>query len=157
MVAGKEVTRQAPAVSREQLALIETPEDAARLFAASGAAFVGSEELGDGFERCDKSELINVPMIVFDVKIVDGDMGRYVTCRAVTASPVKRENSPGIKVVFADGSTGLRDELIDFMESHGGAWPTHWRHGLRVSSYTYFDEKDQRDKPAQTYYLNTSA
>lgn len=113
----------------------------------SESQLLAASELGDGFALAAKNTLIDVKMVILSAKMSTGDMGEYVVVRAVT-----KDNR---KVVIVDGSTGIKDQLGEFMEDNDGRFPRVWEKGLRVSQYTY--DSPDGPKPAETYYINTSA
>jgi hypothetical protein len=146
---GKELQTQEVLFSTQNYRDITSFSDAIKLLESSGVDLVSAEDLGDGFSVADKSTLVGVPMVCLTAMIRTGDMGEYVVCRNVAKD--------GRKVVVVDGSTGLKDQLVDYMETHNGNFPRRWDHGLRVSKYTFYDNSTDKDIPAETYYLDTSA
>lgn len=111
------------------------------------AELLAASELGDGFALVDKGSLIGMKMVILSVMLKTGDLGEYAIVRAVT-----KNNQ---KVVVVDGSTGIKDQLAEYMQDTGGKFPRLWENGLRVSEYTYDGENGPT--PAKTYYINTSA
>lgn len=97
----------------------------------------------DDTEVVEKENLIGIPMVITDWVRKMSDMGEYVVVRAAT---------PNGKVVFADGSTGIKEQLIKF--SIDGK-PILVPKGLRKSDYTYKDEEGKAI-PATTFYLDNS-
>lgn len=114
----------------------------------SESQLLAASELGDGFALADKQTLVGVKMVALSVKLSTGEIGEYVVVRAVAKD--------GRKVVIVDGSTGIKDQLAEYMEANHGTFPRLWENGLRVSTYTYTNEKGE-ESPAATYYINTSA
>lgn len=108
---------------------------------------LAASELGDGFALVDKSTLVGVSMVVLNVIPRTGDLGEYVVVRAVTKT--------NQKVVIVDGSTGIKDQLVDFMTDNDGKFPRVWDNGLRVSKYTF--DGPNGPTPAETYYISTNA
>lgn len=117
--------------------------------AANGAELVTTAELGDGFSVADKATLVGVPMVCLYATLRSGELGDYAVFRNVTKD--------GRKVVIVDGSTGMKDQLVDYQNDNPGGWPQLWNHGLRVSRYDYTDEKTGELRPAETYYIDTSS
>lgn len=109
-----------------------------------------SEELGNGFTLLntkDKSRLCGVPLVLVNWKFHKGDMGVYAFIAAVTKD--------GGKYLFSDGSTGIRDQLIEYSQTKRKFGGLMIPHGLRKSEYEI--EQDGNLTPAVTYYLDTSA
>lgn len=99
----------------------------------------------DDTDVVSKEELVGIPFIITEWEAKTGELGTYVVIRAVTQS--------NNRIVFADGSTGIKDQLLAFGIQDK---PILIHKGLRVSNYTYEDEEGKRI-PASTYYLDTSA
>jgi hypothetical protein len=89
----------------------------------------------------EKADLVGVPMVITAWRQKASDMGEYVIVNAAT---------PNGKVVFADGSTGIKEQLIKF-DVVGK--PIVVPKGLRRSDYTYKDDEGKAI-PATTYYLD---
>jgi hypothetical protein len=101
----------------------------------------------DDTTQVDKEMLIGMPFVITDwMNRPSQGLGPYVVVRATT-----REG----KVVFADGSTGIQDQLNAFAERQGGK-PILCPKGLRVSNYMFTNPETNETAPAQTYYLDTS-
>ena len=126
-----------------------------------------------GYTLVEKDSLVGVPFIVRVATFRPGSYGEaaYVSCECLTV-----DNN---QVVFNDGSTGVRAQIIEYCEAKGiftsdDGWfppaevtldeetgkPTIMvpmallaRNGLRVSHYDWTDPKDGIKKPATTYYL----
>lgn len=108
-----------------------------------------SEHLGNGFSLCDdKSKLVGKRMVIISVGINSGNFGLFVTMAVATED--------GKLLIVNDGSTGIRDQVKDLIQTTGrwGGWEVS--KGLRVSRYEYVDEKGN-EIPAETYYIDTSS
>lgn len=152
MVSGSaDVAKTQPFIRPDQYKEVKSFDDALALLQETGQELISAEEAGDGFEVADKATLCGVPMLCLNVMIRDGDLGGYAVVRAVT-----KDNR---KIAFADGSTGLYAQLLNWQTDHGDdTWPTLWKHGLRRSDYEAHQNKAGDSVPAgTTYYLDTSA
>lgn len=158
---------QSRTFSREQLnGISDFASAVAAVQDAYGDVVVASEEasLGDTFTRVDKADLVGVKMLLLDWFLSPGDYAEeMMVIRAVTGD--------GERIVFADGSTGLRNELIEYEEKTGRNGGVLLEKGLRVSSY-FVDENTgevlskkqhqeavmagRKPRPATTYYLDAS-
>ncbi|UGC97975.1 hypothetical protein [Rhodococcus phage P19] len=136
--------------SLAELASIQSFEDAAALLATRYETILDSDDLGDGFDLVkDKSTLLDQTMLLISWRIMDADdkmkFGEpWVIVRAVT-----EDNR---KIVFIDGSTGIRDQLVGVTASSGRTGGVLARDGLRVSVYDYTDDKGVTTE-AKTYYI----
>lgn len=102
-----------------------------------------NEAFNGGFELVEKEKLEGVPFVVMDWKFSAGKYNEdFVIVRAMTTD--------SRKVVFNDGSTGIRQQLRDYEQAHGKR-PLHSM-GLRSSVYTYKDQ-DGNETPATTWYI----
>ncbi|ARK07692.1 hypothetical protein Toil_gp09 [Rhodococcus phage Toil] len=132
------------------LAQIQSFDDAFALAQDRFVTIISSEELGDGFTLTDKSELIGTEMLILAWRLQDKEdqtkkFGQpWVIVRAVT-----RDNR---KVVFTDGSTGVRDQLIGIQSLSDRTGGIHALNGLRVSTYDYTDNQGVT-KEANTFYI----
>lgn len=110
---------------------IETFEQAYALAAeAYGGVVDASELLGTGFDVLnsdEKKQLVNVPFIVLDSRIHDGEQGAFCSLVAVTEK--------GARYIINDGSTGIYAQVLRLREktAKDGGWLI--RHGLRDSEY----------------------
>lgn len=123
--------------------------DAMELFA--GDVLTADSELGDGFAMIkNKDSLVGVPCLFMSWSFNTGEYAdEFVAARIVTED--------GRKVVIIDGGTGIRQQLREFTDSHGGRQGGLLsRRGLRKSEYTYTDENG-KEKDAETFYIDTSA
>lgn len=138
--------------STEELASIDSFEAALALVTEK----IGEEnvvradaEIGDGFKLLEnKDSLIGTPMILVSWDFHMGDHGEFVAAKVVTKD--------GRKFIVNDGSSGLRDQLMGFTAKKNQRGGLLCAKGLRRSDYKYTDE-DGKEKPATTYYLDTSA
>lgn len=111
---------------------------------------VSASEFGNGFavlETKDKGQLVGVPFIILDWTLREGDNGDYVSLEIVT-----QDNR---KLIVNDGSTGILKQIRDIAET-GDTRAIYVKKGLRKSEYTYTDGEGKQ-KPAVTFYLDTSA
>lgn len=122
---------------------------------ATGEAPVDAADvLGNGFEIVEKSTLVDVPMILISWRFNVGDKGVFTSVMAMT------EN--GRKVIFNDGSTGIRDQLNAYTSQTGKTAGLLLRHGLTVSEYPVDKDgkptkvREEMAGTAKTYYLNYS-
>lgn len=138
--------------SPEALAGITSFEDALNLVTAElGQENVVSadQEIGDGFKLLEnKDNLSGVEMLLVSWDFHMGDHGEFVSVKVVTKS--------GDKYILNDGSSGIRDQLMQFTAKKNQKGGLFCRKGLRRSDYKYTDESGE-EKPATTYYLDTSA
>jgi len=97
----------------------------------------------------EKDTLVDKEMVITSWRLRTDDesngFGPYVV--------VKCALRDGSHVVFADGSTGIKEQLIAF-DTHN---PIYLPKGLRVSTYMWTDPADGKEKPAKTFYLNNAA
>lgn len=129
----------------DTLASISSLDDALKVLSDAGIGATDIADLGDGFSVMDKSEFVNVPLVVLDWKFSSGDYGdEFAIMRIVTAD--------GRKAVLTDGSTGIRNQLASFSR-HGIVGGVIVKRGLTRSDYEYVDEKGKRT-PASTFYLS---
>lgn len=106
----------------------------------------------DDTEQVDKADLVNVAMIIFDWTFKTSETGDYVIVRAKTQDGT---------IVFADGSTGIKDQLLKYQtrlekaREEGTQWSgLYVPRGLRYSDYTYTDPNTGDKSPARTYYID---
>lgn len=101
----------------------------------------------------DKKTLIDVPFIILSYKFHPGDYGgEFVSVSAIT--------DQNKKIVFNDGSTGIRAQL-QALSDKGIQTGIICMHGLRVSEYYYnadtkevSNDKAEGFAPASTFYLD---
>lgn len=136
---------------------IDSIPDAYSALQAQGIEILTPDELvgiiGDGFVLIeDKDKLLGRPMLILEWANYQGDHGPFVTVRAMT--------NDGERIIFNDGSTGIRSQL-DKIAKHRGVTPD-WKervsggiaiNGLRVSEYDYTDPNTGKVSKARTYYL----
>lgn len=140
-----------PSLSLTELGAIDS-------YAAAEAAFNSdfvSFSVGGDYDLLDKAELVDVPFIVLRWRFAipgegkpryksdNNPEGEFVSVECIT------ENDR--KVVFNDGSTGVYAQLKAVSET-GRQQGGRCGKGLRVSEYSYSDEKGNQI-PAKTYYL----
>lgn len=110
---------------------------------------VASEEIGDGFKLLEnKDQLCGVQFLIVNWDFHQGDHGEFVSCKVITQD--------NLKYIVNDGSSGIRDQLMAYTAKQNIKAGLFCKKGLRRSDYKYTDENGQ-EKPATTYYLDTSA
>ena len=171
MVTGREIA-QADRFSHEQLANIESFDDAMRLAVAEFGGVINAHEdknLGTGFKLTsdeDKFRLIGVPLLLLDWRFNSGDFSdEFVSIHVIQQD----ETGKGIKWVLNDGGTGICRDLKNYTQKTGRKGGLFCRKGLRVSEYdTIADGGPDNGKPAprdyvgktgkgKTFYLDFSA
>lgn len=90
----------------------------------------------------EKAALVGQPFMITSWVVKSSAIGQYVVVHGVTPDDSR--------IVFADGSTGIRDQLILF----GVDKPILCPKGLRAS--TYIVELETGPTQATTYYLDTA-
>lgn len=130
---------------------IESFEDAMAFIEQEyGAAVDISREIGNGFGLVAsdrKSQLCGKGFVLTHWRFSKGSFGFFTTLFGVTTD--------GVKFITNDGSSGIRDQLVEFSSRTGRFGGMLVPRGLRVSEYEY--ETDEGVKiPASTYYLDTS-
>lgn len=130
-------------------------EDALTLLNEVGEFVESADEvIGNGFAILptdQKSRLEGVPLMLLSWRFTNGDQGEFVSVLTLA-----RTQSGIEKWIVNDGSTGICDQLRTYTKSknkHGGLMV---KRGLRRSDYTYTSD-DGKEKPATTFYLDTSA
>lgn len=108
----------------------------------------------EGFDPIDKAELVGKPFGVTGVRFRTNE-------RSIAFAEVEIVTADGEPAAFQDASTGVRDQLANYLSSKGLAISPEWAdvrlfvpRGLRVSTYDVTDDRG-RDKQAKTYYLTT--
>jgi len=123
-------------------------------FAALKAAGVDVHVVNEFDLIEDKDSLIGVPLLIFGYAFHAGDFGKdgFVSVEAIT-----EENR---KIVFNDGSTGIRQQLRT-LEDKGILTGIICKNGLRKSEYYFNAETGETNNhggegfsPASTYYLD---
>lgn len=146
-----------PQYDVEKLGSLTSWGDVADLLESSNVQTLYADQVaGDGFTLLssdDKAKLIGVPMVLLEWRFNNGAQGRFVSVRAVAKTGV--DDTDVKKVIFNDGSTGILQQLTEITEKTSAQGGLIVRKGLRVSQYTYEDEKGV-ERPAETYYLDTS-
>lgn len=151
--------------SEDELANIGSFADAVSLINDTFGGDVARESISDygsGFRLVDKSELVGVPFLILEWMFNEGDFSDdgFVTVYAVT--------NKDDRVIFNDGSTGVRDQLRTVTSQRvKNAHPNPQiglacEGGLTVSNYYRHEDTGviSRRKPdgkgwipAATYYL----
>ena len=147
----------------EALAGISTFVDAAELMKAAGIPVESITDYGTGFKLVtDNATLVGVGLLILQWKFNEGKFGEagFVSVEAVT-----KHNE---KVIFNDGSTGIRDQLRTVTAQRQAKDHSHPQAGLVVeggltaSEYFFNDKSGEISrvpmtgddwKPAKTYYL----
>lgn len=97
----------------------------------------------------EKEDLEGVPFAIMTADFHDGDHGTFVSlCCMLKHS--------GELVIVNDGSTGIKAQVEEYLKEGGKIDPEHpfiVPGGTRVSRYTY-EDKDGKEKPAETWYLS---
>lgn len=146
----------APKISSNAFADVETWEDAINLTQGFFGHLISAEELGDGTELVDKATLVDVPFLIVSVSFHASKIGRvdgnrfYCTVRGMT-----KDNR---KIVFSDGSTGICQQLAYLADKHNRKGGFVVAGGLVKSDYTktLIDESgEEYEMAATTYYLST--
>lgn len=111
---------------------------------------LSATELGDGWavlNNKEKSRLVGVPLLVLSWTFNEGDNGEFASLQVLTNNE---------RMIVNDGSTGIYQQLKALSEN-GEMRAVYAKHGLRESKYTYQDPKTGEEKPASTFYIDTSA
>lgn len=141
------------------LADITSWADAIALLTDNGIAIESTSDYGTGFHVVDKSSLVGVPFLIIEwafntsakFKDENGEPLVFVSALAVT-----KHNE---KVIFNDGSTGIRKQLADITDrriSQGHPTPNKGlavANGLVRSDYTFLDGNGV-EQEGTTYYLS---
>jgi hypothetical protein len=158
---GTEVStvQDVPDYDQAALVALESWEDVSALLETHGVEVEFADKvLGDGFSVLstdEKMTLIGRPMMLMEWRFNNGAQGEFVSIRAIVKTG---DMSTDIKkVILNDGSTGIRDQLKKFTAMTGKRAGLVVRRGLRVSEYTYEDEKTGEKRPAKTFYIDASA
>lgn len=147
-------------LSTADLASITSFDDALALVQDKlGGTVISSETLGDGFRLIEnKDELIGRPCMFILWNFGVGDYGPFVSARVLVQLP----NGSTDKVVINDGSsTGIYGQLHDVSTRTPDVKSLVAPRGLRKSEYVTQVPNQKtgelEDKPATTYYIDTSA
>lgn len=136
-------------ISRTDIASVQSFEAAFELALAHFGEIVSSTELGDGFTVVDKKDIVGKAMLILGWEPGKNEkFGPFTIVRAIT-----RTNE---KILFVDGSSGIKEQLQVFENLTGRAGGILAETGLRVSNYTYTDDKGE-ERPASTYYIDVAA
>lgn len=151
----------------ESLREISSIEDAMAVLANAGIEIKSaSEELGDGFTLLaedDKASLIGVAFLIIECSLSDGDFGTFASLRLITRD--------GRKCILNDGSTGIRAQVVEYLDNHETIVGLAVEKGLRASDFRFCEDcksvnrknatkckecESEKVRPARTYYLDTS-
>jgi len=161
MTTGTDIIQSSTLFDDEALTNIVGWNDAAILLDSVGVPAESMADYGTGFAVVDKSRLIGVDLLLLQWRFNEGDYEKgFVSVEAVT-----RTNE---KVIFNDGSTGIRDQLQTVTAQRLAAGHPHPQAGLTVpggltkSAYFYNEDTGERSTkaregkgwiPASSYYL----
>lgn len=152
-------TGQEIAISRvefddDALSAIQSFDDALALLADDGVVIQhASDVIGNGFAILkDKGILCNVETMLLGWSFNGGENGGFVSAYAVAKMPGMKVPA---KFVVNDGGSGIYKQLLAFTKKTGVQKGMHLAHGLTRSDYT--KEIDGEERPAVTFYLDTSA
>lgn len=139
----------------------ETWEEVAAAFEGELIEFEGSP-----WKVIDKAELVGVPFVIADVRAYYGKFDNDVV--AVMALVQGDDNEKVRRVVFNDGSTGIKEQVLHMVRTTGRKAGILCAGGLRASDYTYTptdldgnslvgkkapDGTTYKETPATTYYV----
>lgn len=134
------------------LVIPDSFDEAIALLTEQGEGVVEYE--GSPWHVVDKKHLVGNPFIIMGWGFTQGDRGLFVSLLALTKNPVPDTNGTFTsRVVINDGGTGIRAQWEALCLSGKAKPGTRVNGGLRVSEYTYYNEKEGRDEPASTFYL----
>ena len=142
------------------LASITSWKEAGALLDRMEVAPESASDYGTGFKVVDKATLVGVPFLILEWRFSQGDFGPFVSVSAVT----KHDD----KVIFNDGSSGVRQQLqtvTDQRRERGHAHPQAGlvcEEGLTKTSYFANAKTGETSNtpqtgdgwgPASTYYI----
>ena len=147
----------------ENLAAITGFKHAAEMLLAAGVPVESISDYGTGFKLTDSKKLVGIPLLILQWRFNAGAFGPdgFVSVEAVT----KHDE----KVIFNDGSTGIRDKLKQVTADREKKGQSHTQagliveNGLTASEFFYNDQTGEISrvamsgdewKPATTYYLS---
>jgi len=161
MTTGTDIIQSPTLFGDEALTGITSWNDAAVLLDSAGIPAESMADYGTGFSVVDKARLIGVDLMILQWRFNEGDYEKgFVSVEAVTRN--------GEKVIFNDGSTGIRDQLHTVTAQRLAAGHPHPQAGLTVlggltcSNYYYNEDTAERSTkaregkgwiPASSYYL----
>lgn len=129
--------------------------DAMAEFESSGMeVYVANEVIGSGYNVIDKKELINRGFLLVNWRFTQSATGVYVVATGLTT------DNPAVRFIITDGSTGLREQLMNETRRRINARITHINAGLLVPRglvVSEYDTENEQGEPikARTYYLST--
>lgn len=155
---GAEMILKGPQWDDDTLLGIDSFDAAVALVQAEfGGELVSAEEtLGNGFTILNgeaKNILVGVPCVFMGWNFNAGDKGEFVSAQIVARMP----GGGMLKAIVNDGSTGIFKQLKAFTGRTGKLGGLSARGGLTRSDYKYMDETTGEERPATTYYINTTA
>jgi len=145
-------------LSKDELSELGTSQEELEAFLATlGLSIDEALFIASDYELADKADLVGIPLFViqWDFKVSEEYAGEYAVIHAARMDD-------GRKIVFADGSLGIRDQLanVTFKRKDAGTSPRAYQAGLAVpkglvrSDYPAGKGLDGNDRPAgTTYYL----
>lgn len=116
--------------------------------AAQASAVIESDQFGAVMTKEQKASLVGQPLMIVKWSFHPGDFGEFVSCWIVTRNDQK--------FILNDGSTGIYAQLKGVTENTGRDAMLACPKGLRVSKYTYTDQRTGEERPAETYYVDVS-
>lgn len=145
-----------PDFSDDDFRNLETFEDALTLLTGAGLEIEeASSALGNGFAVLkNKDILVGVPFVAIQWRFTRGDNGEFVTAYVMAKMPGSQGPN---RFILNDGGTGIYQALKTYTDKTGRNKGLYVAHGLTRSDYMYTDEKSGEQRPATTYYLDTSA
>lgn len=156
---GSTVSVQGPRYDDEVLLSLDSFDAAVALAQQTfGGELVKAEEtLGNGFTILNgeaKNVLCGVPLVFLGWNFNVGDQGEFVSAQVVARMP----GGGMLKAIINDGGTGIFKQLGEFTDRNNGQMGGLFaRGGLTRSDYKYKDEVTGEERPATTFYINTSA
>lgn len=115
-----------------------------------GGVISASDVLGNGFALLsNKDHLVGVPFLIMKWQFNPGKYAEdFCTALVVTVN--------NQKYIVNDGGQGLCKQLREYTAQSGRQGGMVVQKGLTRSDYTYTDS-DGEERPASTYYIDTSA
>lgn len=143
--ASKDVAKVAP-LDDNQLRDMQSYESVMQILAKAGIKPKSISEYGTGFEVANQKDLVNVPFVIVDARIVPAEKSDYGKDFLVFFAFTNTNR----KLIINDGSTGLCEQAKGIgVENLIG---TVHEKGLTVSEYDHIAPDGTRT-PARTYYF----
>jgi hypothetical protein len=123
-----------------------------------GERVANAADLGSGFAVLrdeQKRRLVGVPLLFLMWAFSKSDLND--AGEKVSAHVVQLDNTSKVvgKFIINAGSFGIYEQLKEFTERTGESKGLFAPNGLRVSDYKFTDDEG-REKPASTYYIDTT-